>query len=112
MMTIDISVIIPTFRRPRELQEALDSVRSQNSIEWEAIVIDDSPESGARATVESLNDTRITYLANTTQTGGFPSRVRNLGLPHARGRLLHFLDDDDLVPGGLYAWVKQVFNNR
>ncbi len=111
-MTIDVSVIIPTFRRARELREALDSVRRQDDVQWEAIVVDDSPEEGAREVTNSFNDSRITYLVNPSPTGGLPSRVRNLGWPRAQGRLLHFLDDDDLAPSGLYAWAKQVFDNQ
>jgi len=111
-MPIDVSVIIPTFRRPRELREALDSIRSQIGTEWEAIVIDDSPEAGAREIVESFNDPRIRYIMNPTPTKGFPSRVRNLGLSVAKGDLLHFLDDDDLAPTGLYERVKQAFATR
>ena len=108
---LDVSVIIPTFRRARELREALDSVRRQDNVEWEAIVVDDSPERGAKEVTDSFNDPRIFYLANPTPTGGHPSRVRNLGWPRARGRLLHFLDDDDRVPAGHYAWAKQMFDN-
>jgi glycosyltransferase involved in cell wall biosynthesis len=29
-MTIDVSIVIPTFRRPRELREAIKSVRRQD----------------------------------------------------------------------------------
>lgn len=112
MITTDVSVIIPTFRRPRELRETLDSVRRQDDVEWEAIVVDDSPEAGARELINSFHDSRITYLANPTPTGGLPSRVRNLAWPRAQGRLLHFLDDDDLAPSGLYAWAKRIFEQR
>jgi glycosyltransferase involved in cell wall biosynthesis len=109
---VDVSVIVPTFRRPRELLEALHSIRRQIEVEWEAIVVDDSPEAGAREVVSTFNDSRVSYLANPNPTGGFPSRVRNLGWPLARGRLLHFLDDDDLAPPGLYAWAEGVFRNH
>lgn len=43
-MTIDVSVIVPTFRRPRRLRETLESVRRQRGVGFEIIVIDDSPE--------------------------------------------------------------------
>ena len=45
----------------------------------------------------------VRYFRNPEPTGGFPSVVRNLGWPLARGRFVHFLDDDDLVPKGHYA---------
>ncbi len=96
-----VSTIIPTFRRPRELEEAVRSVLAQE-IPLEIWVIDDSPEKSARAIVEVINDPRVNYLAMEKPTGGVPGLVRNLGLGHARGELLHFLDDDDIVPRGWY----------
>ena len=45
----------------------------------------------------------VHYLRNPKPTGGYPSVVRHLGWPLARGRFVHFLDDDDLVPEGHYA---------
>ena len=98
----DISVVIPTFRRPRELAEALASVLAQN-VSLDVTVVDDSPEQSARAVVERLDDARVRYRAMPTPSGGWPSRVRNEGWPSTRGRFLHFLDDDDLVPRGHYA---------
>jgi glycosyltransferase involved in cell wall biosynthesis len=98
----DISVVIPTFRRPRELSEALGSVLAQD-VSLDVTVVDDSPEQSARPVVEQLDDDRVRYRAMPTPTGGWPSRVRNEGWPSTHGRFLHFLDDDDLVPRGHYA---------
>ena len=111
-MSPDFSVIIPTFRRPRELLEAISSVRHQNDVAVEIIVVDDSPEGSAREPVQGLDDRRVTYMKNPSPTGGFPSIVRNLGWPRARGKFIHFLDDDDIVPEGHYAEVKQAFTSH
>jgi glycosyltransferase involved in cell wall biosynthesis len=108
-MAIEFSVVIPTFRRPRELKEAIVSVLSQDMVEVEVIVVDDSPEGSAREVNDGFNDDRVTYLKNPVPTGGIPSIVRNLGWPHARGAFVHFLDDDDIVPAGYYAAVREAF---
>ena len=108
-MAIDFSVIIPTFRRPSELVEAISSVLRQHGATIEIYVIDDSPEGSAEEAVRGLSDTRITYLKNPNPTGGVPSVVRNIGWPMAKGTFVHFLDDDDIVTEGHYAAVKAAF---
>jgi len=108
-MSVDISVVIPTFRRPRELTESLDSALAQRGVSLEVVVVDDSPEGSAAAVVEHLRDPRVRYLRNPNPSGGMPSRVRNLGWPLTSGRLVHFLDDDDRVPPGHYAVVQEAF---
>jgi glycosyltransferase involved in cell wall biosynthesis len=111
-MSIDLSVVIPTFRRPRQLADALASVLRQEGVTLEVFVVDDSAEGSARAVVERIGDPRVTYLLNPQPTHGCPSIVRNLAWPLARGELVHFFDDDDLVPEGHYAAVKAAFAAR
>lgn len=108
-MAIDFSVVIPTFRRNRELAEAIASVQRQQGVSLEVLVVDDCPNGGARTVVEGLRDARVSYQWNPRPTGGVPSVVRNLGWPKASGRFVHFLDDDDMVPEGHYAAVAAAF---
>lgn len=101
-MPLDFSVIIPTYRRPEALREAIASVLFQEGVTVEVIVIDDSPESSAQAVVDGFDDSRVTYMRMPVPTGGVPSAVRNMGWPLASGTFCHFLDDDDIVPAGHY----------
>jgi GT2 family glycosyltransferase len=111
-MSVEFSVIIPTCRRPRELRDAVTSVLSQREVSVEVIVVDDSLEGSAREVIDALNDPRVTYLKNPSPTGGVPSVVRNLAWPQAKGMFVHFLDDDDIVPEGHYASVKEAFSEH
>ncbi|MET4391702.1 GT2 family glycosyltransferase [Bradyrhizobium sp. F1.4.3] len=108
-MDPDFSVIIPTFGRPRELVEAIASALGQREVSVEVLVVDDSSEGSAEVVVRGFQDPRVIYLKNPTPTGGFPSIVRNIGWPLARGRFIHFLDDDDIVVEGHYAAAIAVF---
>jgi GT2 family glycosyltransferase len=99
---IDVSVITPTFRREREV---VDSVRSalaqaQHGVSMEVIVLDDSPEGSAREGVEGIGDPRVRYLKREVPSKGRPAIVRNEGVKLARGRYVHFLDDDDRLADG------------
>ena len=109
-MPVDFSVIIPTYRRPAQLVEAVASALRQEGVAVEVFVIDDSPEGSAREAIDGFNDRRLVYLQNPAPTGGIPSVVRNLGWPHATGTFIHFLDDDDVVCEGHYAAVKAAFS--
>ena len=108
-MPIDVSVVIPTYRRHSQLVQAIASVQAQAGVTLEIMVVDDCPDSSAKSTIEQLRDPRISYLRNPNPTGGIPSIVRNLAWPSARGRFVHFLDDDDIIPAGHYTAVRAAF---
>jgi glycosyltransferase involved in cell wall biosynthesis len=113
-ISTDFVVVIPTFRRREYLKQALDSVLTQQDVTAIVIVIDDSPEHSAESIVEGCADQPVIYLANPKPTGGNPGMVRNLGMSYAhahriQGDFVHFLDDDDIVPEGLYPAVKKAF---
>lgn len=87
-----ISVIIPTYGRPRFLDEALTSVVSQSYSAHEIIVVDDcSPEPIELPTHLRGQVQLIRHVRN--QGAG---AARNTGLAHATGDFVIFLDDDDL----------------
>lgn len=92
-----VTVIIPTFRRESALAGAIASALDQGGVSLEVIVLDDSPEGSAGPAVRALRDRRVTYVHRDRPSGGVPAAVRNEGLSLARGKYLHFLDDDDLL---------------
>jgi glycosyltransferase involved in cell wall biosynthesis len=102
MRGIEVTTIVPTFRRPAQLLEAVRSALSQERVAMEVRVIDDSPEGSAREAIESLEDPRVTYSKRPTPSFGRPAIVRNEAWPLARGRFVHFLDDDDILVPGAY----------
>ncbi len=103
-MTPDVSVVVPTFRRPALVVEAVRSALAQadDGVRVEVRVLDDSPEGSAREPVQALGDARVHYVRRDVPTGGNPATVRNEGWPLTAGRYLHFLDDDDRVAPGAY----------
>src|SRR5689334_14881172 len=80
----DVSVVIPTFRRPQPLVEAIRSVLDQEGVQVEVIVMDDSPEGSALPVVAQLGDARVLARRMPQPTGGNPSLVRNTAFPLAR----------------------------
>lgn len=95
-----ISTIIATCNRPRLLCEALDSLAAQSLPPLEVLVVDDgsAPETRAAVSAWALRTSRrelaLRYLY---QSNSGPAAARNRGIAAARGDLLHFMDDDDLL---------------
>ncbi len=108
-MNPELSVVVPTFRRPTQLLEALSSALEQEDVRIEVLVVDDCPEASARAVVERLGDRRVRYVKMPWPSGGRPARVRNFGWPRTSAPIVHFLDDDDRVPQGAYRRMLDAF---
>lgn len=87
-----ISVIIPTHNRGHWLPESMDSVLSQTFADFELLVVDDGSTDDTLQVVEQYPSVRY-FRCNENQG---VSKARNLGLRHARGRYICFLDSDDL----------------
>jgi glycosyltransferase involved in cell wall biosynthesis len=88
-----VSVVIPTYNRAPELARALDSVRRQTFPQWEALVVDNHSQDDTIRVVESLADARICLLS--IRNEGVIAASRNMGIRHAKGRYVAFLDSDD-----------------
>ncbi|MFG6106698.1 glycosyltransferase family 2 protein [Leptothoe sp. EHU-05/26/07-4] len=89
----EVSIVIPTFRRPHLLLRAASSVLRQTVSNIELIIVIDGQDSTTQAAVATLQDHRVRCL-ELVENQGAPS-ARNRGVKEARGRWIAFLDDDD-----------------
>lgn len=100
-----ISVVISTYQRPDACERALRSALDQTEPPLEVLVCDNgsTDETEARMREWERRDERVRYL-RTLRNSGTPSTTRNLGIRHAHGDWIAFLDDDDeWLPGKLAA---------
>ncbi|SDK87141.1 bifunctional glycosyltransferase/CDP-glycerol:glycerophosphate glycerophosphotransferase [Streptomyces indicus] len=98
------SVIVPVFNVQGFLRECLDSVLGQSFTDLELIAVDDcSPDhSGTILDEYAARDSRVRVVHLTENVG--LGRARNVGVEHASGDYLLFLDSDDsYTPGHLRA---------
>ena len=86
-----VSVVIPTHNRARIIGSSIESALGQTYKNLEVIVADDGSSDDTRGVVEAYGE-RVSYLY---QTNAGVSAARNLGLRHARGEFIAFLDSDD-----------------
>jgi glycosyltransferase involved in cell wall biosynthesis len=88
-----VTVIIPTYNRAHLLLEALDSVVAQTFTDYEIIVADDG-STDMTADVVAQYGSSVRYVVS-PHRGAAGAYARNLGLQHARGDYVGFLDSDD-----------------
>ena len=120
-----VSVITPTWCRPKAVQRAIQSVRDQSYKPAEHIVISDGPGGAEfKALIDANPDVRFAELEDHDPRWRWGHRCRMLGIGMARGSILAWLDDDnawrpahlDLVVGRLletgagFAYSTSMFN--
>jgi glycosyltransferase involved in cell wall biosynthesis len=93
-ISIDVSVIIPTYNRISMLEEALASVFSQEfDGVFEVIVVDDHSQDGTPEIVATkYPDVHLISLEQNLGHGA----ARNRAIKLAKGKYIAFLDSDDL----------------
>jgi glycosyltransferase involved in cell wall biosynthesis len=87
-----VSVVIPAFDAERYLAEALTSVLGQTRPPAEVVVVDDGSTDGTAAVAAGFGSP----VRCVSRTRGGIGAALNTGLEHTSGKLLAFLDADDV----------------
>ena len=107
-----ISIIVPTYNRKKELEDLLPSLRCQEcSITFEIIVVDDGSTDGTRELLKSLAKEWNETLWFLWQKHAGTGVARNLGIKHAHGDILVFVDSDCIAPREWLTKLTSVFAN-
>jgi glycosyltransferase involved in cell wall biosynthesis len=103
---IKISVIIPSYNDLNSLKTCLGSLSAQKTQHsFEIIVVDSSDETGHIPSEESFPSIKLITLKGRT----YPGTARNIGLQHARGDLIAFVDSDCRV---FPDWIEQIMSEN
>ncbi|MFT3894222.1 MAG: glycosyltransferase [Anaerolineales bacterium] len=115
-MSIQVSVVVPTYQRPHLLLKCLHALVQQNfpPDAYEIIVVDDADSDETRSLVEGFSAKEIPSITASASSPGAeagacppiryypatltqgPAAARNLGWRTARGEIIAFTDDDCL----------------
>jgi glycosyltransferase involved in cell wall biosynthesis len=92
--TIKVSIILPTYNRSKILPQAIESCLRQTHPDFELIIVDDGSSDDTEAVIKRYAsvDPRIRCIRNPHNLG--LSKALNVGLAHATGAYITFLDDD------------------
>jgi GT2 family glycosyltransferase len=107
MLLPSVSVIIITLNRPDYLNRCLNCLVAQNPDQM--IVIDSSPNNKTKEVVDKFSD--ILYIRNENGIGKMTAS-RNIGLKHATGDIIAFLDDDAFAKPGWLKNLLETYNSQ
>lgn len=97
-----VSVILPTRDRPALLPRAVASVLEQLYVCWELVVVDDGETDAVTQALAHIDDAGVVVVDGPRRGLG---AARNAGLDRARGEVVCYLDDDNVMHP---AWLRAV----
>ena len=99
-----VSIIIPVYNVEKYLNKCIESIVSQTYKNLDIIIIDDgSKDSSGKMCDEWANkDNRIRVIH---KTNGGLSDARNVGIEHAKGNYISFIDSDDFIETAILVFV-------
>lgn len=91
-----VSIIVPIYNVQDYLHECVDSLRSQTFEDIQIILVDDGSTDNSGQIIDAFaaQDARIVALHK--ENGG-QSSARNLGIQHATGEYILYVDGDDYI---------------
>jgi glycosyltransferase involved in cell wall biosynthesis len=95
-MAIDISIVIPTFKRPDYLFRCLEALWKQEFpfSRYEVVVVSDGPDPESVFVMEGAKGPGPAFELYSLPVKKGPAAARNAGWRKARGQLILFTDDD------------------
>lgn len=87
-----LSIVIPTYNRKKALLENIKSLTKQTYTDFELIVADDGSTDETDKLIKSIKNTPFAINYYWHQNAG-RSAARNMGLKHANGEIVLFIDD-------------------
>lgn len=101
------SIVMPVYNTSEFLNAAIQSVLQQEFGDWELILVNDcSTDSSPQLCNEAARTDERIRVIHLEKNQGL-SAVRNIGMEHASGEYLCFIDSDDTIEKGLLTAVHQ-----
>lgn len=88
-----VSIVVPSYNHGKFIHRALNSLLDQTYDNWEALIVDSYSTDNTKQILKKFSDKRFKYLKN--KTVGIVASSRNIGIRHAKGDWVAFLDSDD-----------------
>ena len=105
-MSFCVDIILPNYNKEFFLQETINSVLSQNYINWKLIIIDNCSTDNSKKIIEKFRVNKKVDIIYLKKNMG-ASFSRNLGIRLSNSKYIAFLDADDIwTPKKLEGQIK------
>ena len=111
MEEIKFSIIIPVYNCEKYIERCVNSILSQDYKNIEIIIIDDCSEDQTRVVLEKYNDNSNIKIFS-TPTNSRQGAARNIGLEHAVGNYILFVDADDFITDNILGKIVDNIKNN
>lgn len=103
---------MPLYNSADTIEDAVQSVLSQKYELWELIIIDDNSTDNSIEIIKrySAIDSRIFVYKTKKNVGS--GQARNIGISHSSGKLIAFLDSDDIWLSNKLKTQVKMFENK
>jgi len=91
-----ISIIIPVYNTEKYISECVNSILSQTYKNFEIIIVDDGSTDNSLDIVKEYQQNYDNITVLHIENSGV-SAARNIGIKHAKGEFLFFVDSDDTL---------------
>jgi glycosyltransferase len=98
-MEIQISVVIPVYNAENTIKNCVESALKQDLESFEVILVNDGSNDSTSEILEQYNANPRVIIFHQVNMG--VSAARNVGLSHASGEYVFFLDSDDVLDDGM-----------
>ena len=100
-MAVSLSIIIPAYNVVSYLEDCIESIMTGAYQDFEILLIDDGSVDGTDSLCDKLAEKySVIRVFHTTNSG--VSNARNLGIDHASGQYVGFVDADDVISPNMF----------
>ena len=93
-----VTVVIATYNNAETIRSAINSVLNQTLSSLDVVVVDDCSNDRTRQIVKDISKSSPqVFLITLTKNSGAAGKPRNIGIKHAKGKYIFFLDGDDIL---------------
>lgn len=107
-----VSIIVPLYNRAHLLPKLFACVENQSYPHLELVLVDDGSTDAPEASIRDYPSQRCVPIQFLRQTNAGPGAARRLGLEHAQGEYIQYLDsDDEILPNKIEKQIHALKQN-